>query len=55
MSWFLGILFLSLIYGSVSEVQDKDDRSAVVVGTVYCDTCSQHDFTPETPFISGSF
>jgi len=52
MGWFFVILLLSLVYGSVSDVQRTP---AVVVGTVYCDICSQHDITPKTPFISGSF
>ncbi|ESW23387.1 hypothetical protein PHAVU_004G042700 [Phaseolus vulgaris] len=39
----------------VSEVQDNKFSSAVVVGgTVFCDTCSQHDFNPKTHFISGA-
>jgi len=52
MCWFLVTLLLSLVYGSVSELQRIP---AAVVGTVYCDTCSQNDITPRTSIISGSF
>ncbi|XP_020235056.1 pollen-specific leucine-rich repeat extensin-like protein 4 [Cajanus cajan] len=55
MSWFLVILFLSLTYGSASETShDKKHPSAVVVGSVYCDTCFQQDFSSKTHFISGA-
>ncbi|TKY65860.1 Major pollen allergen Lol p 11 [Spatholobus suberectus] len=33
---------------------DKKLSSAVVVGTVYCDTCFQHDFSMGSHFISGA-
>jgi len=56
MGWFLAILLFSLISGSVSEVEDNKFSSDVVVGgIVICDICSEHDFTPKTHFISGSF
>ncbi|OIV90204.1 hypothetical protein TanjilG_01400 [Lupinus angustifolius] len=55
MSWFLVILFLILTFGSVSEARHhKKLPSAVVVGTVYCDTCFQHDFSFGSHFISGA-
>ncbi|RDX66071.1 hypothetical protein CR513_55205 [Mucuna pruriens] len=55
MCWFLVILFLSLTYGSVSETShDKKLPSAVVVGTVYCDTCSHKGFSMGSHFISGA-
>ncbi|XP_027358643.1 proline-rich extensin-like protein EPR1 isoform X2 [Abrus precatorius] len=55
MPWFLVILFLSLTYASLSDASyDKKLPSAVVVGTVYCDTCFQHDFSKESHFISGA-
>ncbi|KAL2335385.1 hypothetical protein Fmac_016598 [Flemingia macrophylla] len=55
MSWFLVILFLSLTYCSVSDTShDKKLPSAVVVGTVYCDTCFQQDFSTGSHFISGA-
>ncbi|XP_020235059.1 platelet glycoprotein Ib alpha chain [Cajanus cajan] len=54
MSWFLVFLFLSLTHCSVSKTSHhKNLPSAVVVGTVYCDTCFQHDFSTRSHFISG--
>ncbi|CAL0299081.1 unnamed protein product [Lupinus luteus] len=55
MSWFLVILFLILTFGSVSEASHhKKLPSAAVVGTVYCDTCFQKDFSFGSHFISGA-
>ncbi|CAJ1835258.1 unnamed protein product [Sphenostylis stenocarpa] len=56
MFWLLVILFLSLTFGTThSEVNhDKKLPSAVVVGTVYCDTCFQQDFSMGNHFISGA-
>ncbi|RDX64631.1 hypothetical protein CR513_56795, partial [Mucuna pruriens] len=55
MCWFLLVLFLSLTYGSVSETSHhKKLPSAVVIGTVYCDTCFQHGFSGRSHFISGA-
>ncbi|KAK7295540.1 hypothetical protein RJT34_18450 [Clitoria ternatea] len=55
MSWFLVILFLCLTFGTSSEAgHDKKLPSAVVVGTVYCDTCFQQDFPMGSHFISGA-
>ncbi|XP_057447768.1 vegetative cell wall protein gp1-like [Lotus japonicus] len=55
MSWFLVILLLSL---TCSEASSHDSKkllpSAVVVGTVYCDTCSQQAFSMGSHFISGA-
>jgi len=56
MSLILVILFLSLTYGTTSEANhDKNLPSASVVGTVYCDTCFQSDFSRASHFISGHF
>lgn len=56
MFWFLVILFLSLTFGTTqSEANhDKKPPPAVVVGTVYCDTCFQQDFSMGSHFISGA-
>ncbi|KAJ7971123.1 Pollen Ole e 1 allergen/extensin [Quillaja saponaria] len=55
MSWFLIILFLSFTFNSLSEAShEKKLPSAVVVGTVYCDTCFQEDFSMSKHFISGA-
>ncbi|KAK7273282.1 hypothetical protein RIF29_14331 [Crotalaria pallida] len=55
MSWFLATLLLSLTYCTLSEAShDKKLPSAVVVGTVYCDTCFQQDFPMGGHFISGA-
>ncbi|KAL2329781.1 hypothetical protein Fmac_017362 [Flemingia macrophylla] len=56
MSWFLVILFLSLTFG-ITQSESRHDKklpSAVVVGTVYCDTCFQQDFNMGSHFISGA-
>jgi hypothetical protein len=57
MSVFLVIFFLiCLAFNSPSEARpEKKLPSAVVVGTVYCDTCFQEDFSKTSHFISGSF
>ncbi|KAG5010270.1 hypothetical protein GmHk_07G019758 [Glycine max] len=58
MSWFLAILFLGLTFGTTHSEASHDKRlpSAVVVGTVYCDsTCSQQDFSMGNHFISSAF
>nr|ACJ85269.1 unknown [Medicago truncatula] len=59
MSWFLVILFLIVTFGTFSEASHhhhhhKKPLSAVVVGTVYCDTCFQQDFSMGNHFISGA-
>lgn len=58
MSWFYLIFFLSFIIGNLeaeSNHHEKRHPSAVVVGTVYCDTCFQDNFSKASHFISGSF
>ncbi|KAL2335384.1 hypothetical protein Fmac_016597 [Flemingia macrophylla] len=55
MNWFLAFLFLSLTYCSVSEAShEKKLPSAVVVGTVYCDTCFQQGLSTKGHLISGA-
>ncbi|XP_047167507.1 leucine-rich repeat extensin-like protein 3 [Vigna umbellata] len=56
MSWFLVILFLSLTFGTTHSEASHNKKlpSAVVVGTVYCDTCFQQDFSMGNHFISGA-
>ncbi|KAK7374671.1 hypothetical protein VNO80_08108 [Phaseolus coccineus] len=56
MSWFLVILFLSLTFGTTrsEDSYNRKHPSAVVVGTVYCDTCFQQDFSMGNHFISGA-
>ncbi|GMN57566.1 hypothetical protein TIFTF001_026668 [Ficus carica] len=55
MSWFLTILFAILTITRLSEAKHaKKLPSAVVVGTVYCDTCFQQDFDRTSHFISGA-
>nr|KYP76452.1 hypothetical protein KK1_020696 [Cajanus cajan] len=56
MSWFLVLLFLSLTFGAIQSESshDKMPPSAVVVGTVYCDTCFQQDFSMGSHYISGA-
>ncbi|XAR51616.1 hypothetical protein NMG60_11006293 [Bertholletia excelsa] len=54
MSWFLTIIVLSLALGNLSEAHGKKLPSAVVVGTVYCDTCFRSDFSTTSHFISGA-
>ncbi|KAM1358249.1 hypothetical protein ACFX2I_045329 [Malus domestica] len=58
MSWFFTVLFLvtALTFHTPSEAShEKNDPSAVVVGTVYCDTCFQEDFSHTSHFISGPY
>ncbi|KAG7986406.1 hypothetical protein I3843_03G077500 [Carya illinoinensis] len=55
MSWFILVLFLSIAFNSPSEARhEKKLPSAIVVGTVYCDTCFQEDFSKTSHFISGA-
>ncbi|GMP30816.1 hypothetical protein CsSME_00005305 [Camellia sinensis var. sinensis] len=56
MSWYLiNIIVLSFTFSSLSEAQhEKKLPSAVVVGTVYCDTCFQEHFSKTSHFISGA-
>lgn len=56
MSWFLIALFLGSAVVNVSEGTDHENKklpSAVVVGTVYCDTCFQQGFSRTSHFLSG--
>ncbi|KAH0984396.1 hypothetical protein GBA52_011573 [Prunus armeniaca] len=57
MSWFFTVLFFisTLSIGTPSEAShEKKHPSAVVVGTVYCDTCFQAEFSHASHFISGA-
>ncbi|XWS47512.1 hypothetical protein CRYUN_Cryun14cG0158700 [Craigia yunnanensis] len=55
MSWFPVILLLSSTINNLSEASHRHKlHSAVVVGTVYCDTCFQEGFSKPTHFISGA-
>ncbi|KAL2252358.1 UNVERIFIED_CONTAM: hypothetical protein Sindi_0030500 [Sesamum indicum] len=55
MSWFWTIIFLCVAFTISSEGKHhKKHPSAVVVGTVYCDTCFQQDFPKASHFISGA-
>ncbi|XVE72281.1 hypothetical protein DITRI_Ditri11bG0026900 [Diplodiscus trichospermus] len=54
MSWFFLVLLFSFIFGNFSEGSHHQKQSAVVVGTVYCDTCFQEDFSRTSHFISGA-
>ncbi|XP_042517781.1 leucine-rich repeat extensin-like protein 3 [Macadamia integrifolia] len=47
------ILIISFLFNNLSEAKnEKKLPSAVVVGTVYCDTCFQQDFSKSSYFIS---
>ncbi|CAK9134063.1 unnamed protein product [Ilex paraguariensis] len=55
MSWFFVTIILSFTFTDLSEARhEKKLPSAVVVGTVYCDTCFQEDFSKSSHFISGA-
>ncbi|XP_054817373.1 vegetative cell wall protein gp1-like [Prosopis cineraria] len=55
MSWFLLVLILNLTLTSFSDgSHDKKLLTPVVVGTVYCDTCFQHDFSRNSHFMAGA-
>lgn len=57
MSWVPLLLFLSLTINNLSEASHSllthKLHSAVVVGTVYCDTCFQEFSSKPSHFISG--
>ncbi|XP_010260908.1 PREDICTED: vegetative cell wall protein gp1 [Nelumbo nucifera] len=54
MFWLL-IFSFGLLFNNLSEAKhEKKLPSAVVVGTVYCDTCFQQDFSRTSHFISGA-
>ncbi|KAA8547876.1 hypothetical protein F0562_004305 [Nyssa sinensis] len=55
MSLFLTIIILSFTFNYVSEARyEKKLPSAVLVGTVYCNTCFQEEFSRTSHFISGA-
>ncbi|KAJ6287905.1 hypothetical protein OIU77_001143 [Salix suchowensis] len=55
MPLFFIIFLLSFRFGNLSEASHGEKLpSAVVVGTVYCDTCFQEDFSRNSHFISGA-
>ncbi|XP_057491847.1 uncharacterized protein LOC130777470 [Actinidia eriantha] len=52
---FLSLSVLSFTFSNLSEAKHQNKlSSAVVVGTVYCDTCFQADFSKTSHFISGA-
>ncbi|XP_048327217.2 proline-rich protein 4 [Ziziphus jujuba] len=55
MFYLLKIFFFILTFTYLSEARpQKNPSTAVVVGTVYCDTCFQQDFSKDSHFISGA-
>ncbi|KAG8384570.1 hypothetical protein BUALT_Bualt04G0131500 [Buddleja alternifolia] len=56
MCWFWTIIFLSFTFNyNFSEAKHQTKLpSAVVVGTVYCDTCFHQDFPKRSHFIVGA-
>ncbi|KAK3212272.1 hypothetical protein Dsin_016978 [Dipteronia sinensis] len=55
MSWFFIIFFLCFTISNLEATPDqKKLPSTVVVGTVYCDTCFQENFSKSSHFISGA-
>ncbi|KAJ6861012.1 hypothetical protein NC651_037175 [Populus alba x Populus x berolinensis] len=56
MPWFLIIFLLSCTFINLSAEASHGRKlpSAVVVGTVFCDTCFQEDFSRNSHFISGA-
>ncbi|KAL5739309.1 hypothetical protein ACOSQ2_028489 [Xanthoceras sorbifolium] len=57
MSWFFIIFFLSFTISNLEAIPDQKNLPStvvVVVGTVYCDTCFQDDFSKSSHFISGA-
>ncbi|GAV60102.1 Pollen_Ole_e_I domain-containing protein [Cephalotus follicularis] len=55
MPWPLMILFFSFTFNNLLEARPVNKhQSAVIVGTVYCDTCFQEDFSKTSHFISGA-
>uniref|UniRef100_A0A2P2JNZ8 Uncharacterized protein n=1 Tax=Rhizophora mucronata TaxID=61149 RepID=A0A2P2JNZ8_RHIMU len=53
MPWFFIILFLTSTLNSLSKAGNLP--SAVVMGTVSCDTCFEQVFTKKHRFIRGAF
>ncbi|KAJ4707232.1 Pollen Ole e 1 allergen/extensin [Melia azedarach] len=55
MSWFYLIFLLCFLIGNLEARNlEKKNPSAVVVGTVFCDTCFRGDFSKSSHFISGA-
>ncbi|KAJ6734872.1 hypothetical protein OIU79_002029 [Salix purpurea] len=56
MPWFFIIFLLSCTFHNLSAEAGHGKKlpSAVVVGTVYCDTCFQQDFSRNSHFIPGA-
>ncbi|KAI9153769.1 hypothetical protein LWI28_016309 [Acer negundo] len=56
MSWFFIIFFLSFTVSNLEAIpaDQKKPPSTFVVGTVYCDTCFQENFSKSSHFISGA-
>uniref|UniRef100_A0A0A0KXM2 Pollen Ole e 1 allergen and extensin family protein n=1 Tax=Cucumis sativus TaxID=3659 RepID=A0A0A0KXM2_CUCSA len=55
MSWLLILLLLNFSFFDLSEARHhRKLPSAVVVGTVFCDTCYQEKFSKTSHFISGA-
>lgn len=56
MSWFFIIFFLSYTSSNLEAItlEQKKPPSTLVVGTVYCDTCFQEEFSESSHFISGN-
>ncbi|XP_077215888.1 uncharacterized protein LOC143850532 [Tasmannia lanceolata] len=52
-SWFLIFIF-SFLFHNVAAKHEKQFPSAMVVGTVYCDTCFHQEFSKTSHFISGA-
>lgn len=52
--FLIAIVFLSLRILDVSEAAHEEKvPSALVVGTVFCDTCFKQEFSRTSHFISG--
>ncbi|XP_022134152.1 proline-rich protein 4-like [Momordica charantia] len=55
MVWLLILLILNLSFCDLSQARHhKNLPSAVIVGTVFCDTCSQEKLSKTSRFISGA-
>ncbi|WOH09808.1 hypothetical protein DCAR_0729267 [Daucus carota subsp. sativus] len=55
MSWLLAlVLFCLALHSNAKAITKTQLRSATVVGTVYCHTCLQNDFSALNHFISGA-
>ncbi|KAM7520617.1 hypothetical protein LguiB_019579 [Lonicera macranthoides] len=56
MSWLLTLIIITFTFNNPSQAHkhEKKLQSAVVVGTVYCDTCFHQDFSKTSHFISGA-